>query len=117
MSIKVGINGFGRIGRLVLRAGLDHKDIEFTGINSTVTPDYMAYLLKYDTVHGIFDADIDYTDHSIIINGKEIPTCSDRDPNNIGASGALNTSPSVPASSSPRRRPLPIWPPAQRRSS
>ena len=83
MSIKVGINGFGRIGRLVLRAGLDHKDIEFTGINSTVTPDYMAYLLKYDTVHGIFDADIDYTDHSIIINGKEIPTCSDRDPNNI----------------------------------
>jgi len=83
MSIKVGINGFGRIGRLVLRAGLEHENIEFTGINSTVAPDYMAYLLKYDTVHGIFDADIGYTDHSIIINGREIPTCCERDPSKL----------------------------------
>jgi glyceraldehyde 3-phosphate dehydrogenase len=83
MSIKVGINGFGRIGRLVLRASLDHKDIEIMGINSTVAPDYMAYMLKYDTVHGIFGADIGYTDDSIIINGKAIPTCSDRNPENV----------------------------------
>ncbi len=83
MSIKVGINGFGRIGRLVLRASLEHGDIEIAGINSTMAPDYMIYLLKYDTVHGIFNAELGYTDHSIIINGHEIPTCCDRDPANV----------------------------------
>ena len=51
MSIKIGINGFGRIGRLVFRASLDHKDIEVVGINDLITPDYMAYMLKYDTIH------------------------------------------------------------------
>ena len=49
MSIKIGINGFGRIGRLVFRASLDHKDVEVVGINDLITPDYMAYMLKYDT--------------------------------------------------------------------
>ena len=83
MSIKVGINGFGRIGRLVLRASLDHPDVEIMGINSTMPPDYMIYLLKYDTVHGILNADLGYTDDAILLNGKKIPVCMDRDPHNV----------------------------------
>ncbi len=73
MSIKIGINGFGRIGRFVFRAGINSADIEFLGINDPgMTPDYMAYMLKYDTMHGHFDGEVSYTDHSIIVNGKEI---------------------------------------------
>ncbi len=61
MSIKVGINGFGRIGRLVFRAGIDRADIEFVGINDPgMTPDYMAYMLRYDTMHGKFQGEISY---------------------------------------------------------
>ncbi|MCR5073352.1 MAG: type I glyceraldehyde-3-phosphate dehydrogenase, partial [Clostridiales bacterium] len=52
MAIKVGINGFGRIGRLVFRASVDNPNIEIVGINDLITPDYMAYMLKYDTIHG-----------------------------------------------------------------
>ena len=59
--IKIGINGFGRIGRLVFRASLDHKNVEVVGINDLITPDYMAYMLKYDTMHGRFDGTVDYT--------------------------------------------------------
>ena len=71
MSIKVGINGFGRIGRLVFRAGISRSDIEFVGINDPfMTPDYMAYMLRYDTMHGQFDGTIEYTDDAIIVNGK-----------------------------------------------
>ena len=63
MAIKVGINGFGRIGRLVFRAGLDNPNIEFVGINDPfMTPDYCAYMLRYDTVHGQYKGDIKYTD-------------------------------------------------------
>ncbi len=73
MSIKVGINGFGRIGRLVFRAGIDSEDIEFLGINDPgMTPDYMAYMLKYDTMHGQFTGSIAYDDESITVNGKKI---------------------------------------------
>ena len=73
MSIKVGINGFGRIGRLVFRAGIDREDIEFLGINDPgMTPDYMAYMLKYDTMHGQFTGSIEYDDESITVNGKRI---------------------------------------------
>ena len=73
MSIKVGINGFGRIGRLVFRASLEHKDVEVVGINDPfMTPDYMAYMLKYDTIHGKFNGTIDYTDDAIIVNGQEV---------------------------------------------
>ena len=73
MSIKVGINGFGRIGRLVFRAGIDREDIEFLGINDPgMTPDYMAYMLKYDTMHGQFTGTIEYDDESITVNGKRI---------------------------------------------
>ena len=83
MSIKIGINGFGRIGRLVFRASLDHKDVEVVGINDLITPDYMAYMLKYDTMHGKFDGEVSYTDHSLIVNGHEITVCSERDPANL----------------------------------
>ena len=73
MSIKVGINGFGRIGRLVFRAGIDSADVEFLGINDPgMTPDYMAYMLKYDTMHGRFQGTVEYDDESITVNGKKI---------------------------------------------
>ena len=73
MSIRVAINGFGRIGRLVFRAGVDREDIEFLGINDPgMTPDYMAYMLKYDTMHGQFTGSIEYDDESITVNGKRI---------------------------------------------
>ncbi len=73
MSIKIGINGFGRIGRLVFRAGIGCSDVEFLGINDPgMTPDYMAYMLKYDTMHGQFQGDISYDDESITVNGHKI---------------------------------------------
>jgi glyceraldehyde 3-phosphate dehydrogenase len=84
MSIKVGINGFGRIGRLVFRAGIERDDIEFVGINDPfMTPDYMAYMLRYDTVHGQFQGTIDYTDDSIIVNGKSVKFFACMDPKDI----------------------------------
>ncbi len=84
MSIKVGINGFGRIGRLVFRAGLASSDIEFVGINDPfMTPDYMAYMLRYDTMHGQFQGEISYTEDSIIVNGKEVKFFAEMDPKNI----------------------------------
>ncbi len=83
MSIKIGINGFGRIGRLVFRASLNHPNVEVVGINDLITPDYMAYMLKYDTVHGKFDGTVENTDHSIIVNGHEIAVFSEKDPANL----------------------------------
>ena len=73
MSIKIGINGFGRIGRLVFRAGLSRPDVEFVGINDPgMTPDYMAYMLRYDTIHGKFDGTIEYDESSITVNGHKV---------------------------------------------
>ena len=73
MAIKIGINGFGRIGRLVFRAGLNNPNIEFVGINDPfMTPDYMAYMLRYDTMHGRYEGKIEYTDDAIIVDGKEV---------------------------------------------
>ena len=83
MAIKIGINGFGRIGRLVFRASTGDPDIEVVGINDLITPDYMAYMLKYDTIHGRFDGEVDYTDHSLIVNGHEIRVTSEKDPANL----------------------------------
>ena len=88
--IKIGINGFGRIGRLVFRASLDHKNVEVVGINDLITPDYMAYMLKYDTMHGRFEGTVDYTDHSLIVNGHEIRVTAEKNPadlkwNEVGA--------------------------------
>ena len=70
MGMKVGINGFGRIGRLVLRLGMERPDIEFVGINShSQTPDYMAYLLKYDSVHGRYQGEVSWDGDDLIVNG------------------------------------------------
>lgn len=89
--IKVGINGFGRIGRLVFRAGLDNPAFDFVGINDPfMTPDYCAYMLRYDTVHGQYKGDIKFTDDAIVVNGKTIKFYAEKDPANIpwGACGA-----------------------------
>ncbi len=83
MSIKIGINGFGRIGRLVFRASLDHPNVEVVGINDLITPDYMEYMLKYDTIHGRFEGTVEHTDHSIIVNGHEIAVFCEKDPANL----------------------------------
>ena len=78
--VKIGINGFGRIGRLAFRAGLEKDGIEFVGINDLLAPDYMAYMLKYDTIHGKFPGEISYTDDSIVVNGRKIRVFSEKDP-------------------------------------
>lgn len=91
MAIKVGINGFGRIGRLVFRAGLDNPNIEFVGINDPfMTPDYCAYMLRYDTIHGQYKGEISYTDDAIVVNGKTVKFYAEKDPANIpwGSCGA-----------------------------
>jgi glyceraldehyde 3-phosphate dehydrogenase len=80
MSLKVAINGFGRIGRMVFRAGLNNADIEFVAINDLTDPPTLAHLLKYDSVHGILGADISHTDHSLIVNGKEIEIYTEKEP-------------------------------------
>ncbi|HOP48785.1 MAG TPA: type I glyceraldehyde-3-phosphate dehydrogenase [Desulfobacteraceae bacterium] len=83
MSLKSGINGFGRIGRMVFRAGMNNSDIEFVAINDLTDPGTLAHLLKYDSVHGVLNADISNTDHSLIVNGKEIEIHSEKDPANL----------------------------------
>ena len=84
MSIRIGINGFGRIGRLVFRAGLESPDLEFVGLNDPfMSPDYMAYMLKYDTVHGPFKGTITYDDSSIIVNGRKISFFDAKSPSEI----------------------------------
>ena len=90
MSIKIGINGFGRIGRMVLRESMHHPDIEIVGINDLCPADYLAYMLKYDTMHGKFDADVSATETTIVVNGKSIPVYAERDPANLpwGKTGA-----------------------------
>ena len=83
MSIKVGINGFGRIGRMVFRASLNHPEIEIVGINDLCPADYLAYMLKYDTMHGQFAGEVSSDDKGIVVNGKSIPVYAERDPANI----------------------------------
>ena len=80
MSIKVGINGFGRIGRMVFRASVNHPEIEIVGINDLCPADYLAYMLKYDTMHGQFQGTVEHTENAIIVNGREIPIFAERNP-------------------------------------
>ena len=81
MKTKIGINGFGRIGRLVFRAALTHDDVEVVGLNDPfMNPEYMAYMLKYDTMHGRFAADVKSNDYGIVVNGREIPVFAERNP-------------------------------------
>jgi glyceraldehyde 3-phosphate dehydrogenase len=82
-AIKVAINGFGRIGRLVFRAGLNNPEIDFVCINDLVSPKAIAYLLKYDSTHGRFAGIIEATDDAIIVNGKTIPCVSQKNPEEL----------------------------------
>lgn len=81
--MKIGINGFGRIGRLAFRAAVKRSDIEVVGINDLVEPDYMAYMLKYDSTHGIFDGTVEVKDGNLVVNGKTIRVTAERDPANL----------------------------------
>ena len=83
MSLKIGINGFGRIGRLVFRSAIKRSDIEIVAINDLLAIDHLAYLLKYDSVHGLFEGSIDISDNYLIVNGKKIKIFSERDPEKI----------------------------------
>jgi len=84
MAIKVGINGFGRIGRLVFRAAVEkHKEIEIVGINDLIDVDYMAYMLKYDSTHGRFDGEVAVKDGKLVVNGKAIRVTAEKDPANL----------------------------------
>ncbi len=91
MTIKIGINGFGRIGRMVFRAAVQNfHDIEIVGINDLLEPDYLAYMLKFDSVHGRFRGEVSVDGHHLVVNGKKIRFTQERDPaalkwNEIGA--------------------------------
>ena len=84
MAIKVGINGFGRIGRMVFRAAAQNfKDIEIVGINDLLEPDYLAYMLQYDSVHGRFKGDIAVDGNTLVVNGKRIRLTAVKDPSEL----------------------------------
>lgn len=82
-KIKIGINGFGRIGRLVFRAAMERDDIEVVGINDLIDVEYMAYMLKYDSVHGRFKGSIEIRDGKLVVNGHAIRVTSEKDPANL----------------------------------
>ena len=84
MALKVGINGFGRIGRMVLRAAVQNfQDIEIVAINDLLEPEYLAYMLEYDSVHGRFQGNIAVEGHTLIVNGRRIRLTAERDPANL----------------------------------
>src|SRR3546814_1935396 len=85
MAIKVGINGFGRIGRNVLRSAVQNfgSDIEVVAINDLLEPDYLAYMLQYDSVHGRFQGEVQVDGGNIIVNGRKIRLTQERDPANL----------------------------------
>ncbi len=82
-KIKVGINGFGRIGRLVFRAMTERDNIEVVGINDLINAEYMAYMLKYDSVHGEFKGEISVEGNDLVVNGNKIRITAEKDPNNL----------------------------------
>lgn len=91
MATKIGINGFGRIGRMVFRAAVQNfSDIEVVGINDLLEPDYLAYMLKYDSVHGRFKGEVQVEGNVLVVNGRRIRLTQERDPANLqwGAVGA-----------------------------
>ena len=83
MTIKVGINGFGRIGRFVFRAAAERSDIEIVGINDLIDVDYMAYMLKYDSTHGRFSKSVEVVDGQLIVDGKTIRVTAERNPEDL----------------------------------
>tara|TARA_B100000575_G_scaffold294535_1_gene311234 strand:+ start:7348 stop:8346 length:999 start_codon:yes stop_codon:yes gene_type:complete len=87
MAINIGINGFGRIGRLVFRTAINNENFNVVCINDLLDIDHLAYLLKYDSVHGPFDGSVEVSENKLIINGKNINITAKKDPNNIDWSG------------------------------
>ena len=83
MAINIGINGFGRIGRLVLRSAINNEDFNVVSVNDLLDINHLAYLLKYDSVHGPFDGSVEVSENKLLINGKPIKITAERDPNNI----------------------------------
>lgn len=83
MTIKVGINGFGRIGRIVFRAAQERSDIEIVAINDLLNAEYMAYMLKYDSTHGRFNGIVEVKDSYLVVNGKTIRITAETDPSNL----------------------------------
>ena len=83
MSIKYGINGFGRIGRNVLRAALEKPELELVAVNDLTDAKTLAYLLKYDSVHGLFPGEVSHTEHAILVNGKGMQFSSEKEPAKI----------------------------------
>ena len=90
MAIRIGINGFGRIGRLVFRAAMKQDDVIIVGINDLLDVNHLAYLLKYDSVHGNYEGTIKVEQNDLVVDGKKIKISAERDPQSIGW-GSLNT--------------------------
>jgi glyceraldehyde 3-phosphate dehydrogenase len=87
MAINIGINGFGRIGRLVFRSAINNDDFNIISINDLLDINQLAYLLKYDSVHGTFDGSVEVSDGKLIVNGNTVKITAERDPNNIDWAG------------------------------
>jgi glyceraldehyde 3-phosphate dehydrogenase len=81
--IRIGINGFGRIGRMAFRAAINRPEVEVVGINDLLEPDYMAYMLKYDSTHGRFPGSVEVKDGQLVVNGKKIRITAEKDPANL----------------------------------
>ena len=90
MAIRIGINGFGRIGRLVFRSSMKQKDVIIVGINDLLDVGHLAYLLKYDSVHGKYNGTVEVIDNQLVVDGQTIRISSERDPKKIGW-GSINT--------------------------
>ena len=84
MSIKIGINGFGRIGRMVFRSAMKQEDVTIVGVNDLLEVDHLAYLLKYDSVHGKYDGTVEVKDGNLIVDGEQIKITAERNPADIG---------------------------------
>ena len=78
--VRIGINGFGRIGRFVFRAACERSDVQVVGINDLIDVEYLAYMLKYDSTHGRFNGDVEVVDGSLVVNGNTIRITAERDP-------------------------------------
>jgi glyceraldehyde 3-phosphate dehydrogenase len=90
MSIKIGINGFGRIGRLVFRSAVKQKDINIIGINDLLEVNHLAYMLKYDSVHGPFDGSIEVINNNLVVDGNQVMISAERNPENISWSNKVD---------------------------
>jgi len=82
-KVKIGINGFGRIGRLVFRAAINNPEVEVVGINDLIDVEYMSYMLRYDTIHGKFNGTVEVKDGKLVVNGKAIRVTAEKDPANL----------------------------------